>query len=448
MVDAGSIWIRLGLDPSELRFGLDKAKYAPIAAEAAPVVAIGAAIYDATTKAGAFGKAVKDNARDLGLTTDEYQQWAHVTTVAGGNSQAFTESVRMMTVRMKEAIDPASDIGKRFADLGVQVTDSNGNLRSTNDVLLDTFDAINKLPEGFARNQAMQEVFGKGFSNIADLASMSRQEIQALIDQAPIIDSDKIQAMDEFNTKLAVLNEQWQTTYAVLGTELIPVADQILPLIQDYGIPAVSGLASVLEWAGRGFHLIGSEAKAAYQFMTLDFEGALQTQKDLVSWFQSEQTEDANKASGYTYGATWDGTKWVKPTKSGGAAPVADASKAAQDAEKERTNAMTDAWKEYQQAIKDVEDETKKLEDINKDFIRGFSTTDPRDIQSRINMIVRHNWEVEDQQVKINTAAASASGEKYGDVVINIDGKTLTRVQGVAAGTGTRRSLTQAGYPS
>jgi hypothetical protein len=33
---------------------------------------------------------------------------------------------------------------------------------------------------------------------------------------------------------------------------------------------------------------------------------------------------------------------------------------------------------------------------------------------------------------------------QYGDVVVNIDGKTLTRVPGVAAGT--ERSLMQAGY--
>jgi hypothetical protein len=37
------------------------------------------------------------------------------------------------------------------------------------------------------------------------------------------------------------------------------------------------------------------------------------------------------------------------------------------------------------------------------------------------------------------------TGDKYGDVIVNIDGKTLTRVPGVAAGK-PERSLMQAGY--
>lgn len=491
-VEAGSIWIRLGLDPSELRFGLDKAKYgmmewrdqtnqnsmemakwgAAIAAEVAPVVAISAAIWDATTKAGAFGKAVKDNARDLGLTTDQYQQWSHVITAAGGSPQEMTESVRMMTVRMKEAVDPTSDIGKQFAALGIKVTDAKGNMRSTNDVLLDTFAAINKLPEGFARNQAQMQIFGKGFSNISDLAGLTREELQALLDQAPIVDSEKIQKMDEFNTKLAAMNEQYSLAYAEIGTELIPVVEELLPLITDYGIPAVAELATILEWAGRGFHIMGSEAKAAYDIIiNHDLDAAKQEMKDLVAWQQSVATADALKAAGYTEGAVWDGTKWVKATKSGGKAPdVVD--KTAEQKEKDRVAALVDAWKEYQDQVKKVQEETKKLQDLNRDFTREMSALNPRDVSAARNLIIKHNYAVQDQQAAsiaavqgLNASATEfnairagtpldkvmgtkeyteAQAKKSGDLIINIDGKQLAKIPGVATTTG-KMNLMQRG---
>jgi hypothetical protein len=493
MVEAGSIWIRLGLDPSELRFGLDKAKYgllewrgqvnensmemakwgAAIAAEAAPAIALGAAIYDATTKAGAFGKAVKDNARDLGLTTDEYQQWSHAVTVSGGNNQAFTESVRMMTVRLKEINDPTSDAAKVFGELGIATQDSNGNMRSTNDILLDTFAAINQLPEGMARNQAQMAVFGKGFSNISDLAGMSREQIQGLLDQAPVIDSDKIEKMDQFNTKLALVNEQWTTMYAELGTELIPVVEELLPLIQDYGIPAVAELATILEYAGRGFHIMGSEAKATYDIIiNHDLGAAKQELKDLGTWLQATQTADALKAAGYTEGAFWDGSKWVKPTKTGGKAPEA-VDKNAEQAEKDRVTALVDAWKEYQDGIKKVQEETKKLQDINKDFNRQMSLINPRDVGARRDLILKHNFDVQDQQAASISATTGlsasatefnairagtpldkvmgtkeyteAQAKKSGDLNVYIDGKQLAKIPGVIT-TGGERSLTQAGY--
>lgn len=496
-MEAGSIWIRLGLDPSELRFGLDKARYsmlewrqetnqnsmemakwgAAIAAELAPVVAIGAAVYDATTKAGAFGKAIKDNARDLGLTTDEYQQWTHVITAAGGKPEAFTESVRQMSVRMKEAVDPTSDMGKQMAALGVNVTDSAGNMRSTNEVLLDTFAAINKLPEGFARNQAQMQIFGKGFANISDLAGLSREQIQALLDQAPIIDSEKIAKMDAFNTKLALVNEQWTIMYAELGEELIPVVEELLPLIQDYGIPAVGELATVLEYAGRGFHIMGAEAKAAYDvIINHDLGAAKQDMQDFASWMQATQTADALKGAGYTDGAYWDGTKWVKPTKSGGKAPEftdKDAAKTAEQAEKDRVSALVDAWKEYQDQIKKVADETQKLNDINKDFTRQMSVLNPRDVAGARNLIMKRNWALEDQKAAgissaqgLNAAATEfnairagtplenvkgtsqyteAQAKKSGDLIINIDSKQLAKVPGVVSGDLTPDKLTARG---
>ncbi len=492
-MDAGSIWIRLGLNSDELRFGLDKAKYslsewrdqtnqnsmemarwgAAIAAEVAPVVAIGAAILDATTKAGAFGKAVKDNARDLGLTTDEYQQWSHVAVAAGGTADEMTQSVRLMTVRMKEAADPTSDMGKQFAALGVKVTDGNGNMRSTNEVLKDVFGALNQLPEGFARNQAQMMIFGKGFSNISDLAGLTREQIQALLDQAPIIDSDKIQKMDEFHNKLALVNKQWELMYAELGTALIPVVEELMPLISDYGIPAIGELATILEYAGRGFHIMGSEAKAAYEIIiNHDIGAAKQEMQDLANWIESEQVKIGLKASGYTPGAVWDGSKWVKPTKAGGKAPevTAEKDKTAEQAEKDRVSALTDVWKEYQDQIKKVIDEKTKLNDLTLNYyedvqaagrdvsqIRSLTMAYNRSKRSAETTIATDMSEVTADAARFNSIRSGAAlgtipgtsqyteaqAKSSGDLIINIDGKQFAKVSGVVSLAGKTNTLSK-----
>jgi hypothetical protein len=461
MVDAGSIWIRLGLNADELRFGLDKAKYglqewrgevnqnsmemakwgAAIAAELAPVVAIGAVIYDATTKAAAFGAQIKDNARDLGMTTDEYQQWSHATVAVGGNADAMTESVRMMTVRMKEAVDPTSEIGMLFADLGVKVVDSQGNLRSTNEVLLDTFAALNRLPEGFARNQAQMQIFGRGFSNISDLAEISREELQALLDQSPVFDSDKIEKMDRFNDELILVNEQWNLMYVELGTELIPVVEELMPFIQDYGIPAVAVLADVLQYAGRGFHIVGSEAKAAYEIINNhDLDAAKKEMEDLAKWIQATQTADALKAAGYTEGAYWDGSKWVKPTKPGGVAPeVVD--KNAEQAEKDRVAALVDAWKEYQDQIKKVQDQKTKLYELDQNYLQDvqFAGRDVSQIRSLTMSYNRSRQAVAadlgTDQMALNAAATEFNAIRAGQAIETVSGtKAYEEAQAKASG--------------
>jgi hypothetical protein len=462
MVDAGSIWIRLGLDTEQLQFGLDKAKYsmlqwrgetnqnsmemakwgAAIAAEAMPAIALAAAIWDVTSKAAALGKEIKDNARDLGLTTDEYQQWSHASVVAGGTAESMTASVRMMTVRMKEAADPTSDMGKQFAALGVKVTDSNGNMRSTNEVLKDVFGALNQLPEGFARNQAQMQIFGRGFSNISDLAGMTKEQLQALLDQAPIIDSDKIQKMDAYKIQLALVNEQWGIAYAEIGTELIPVMQDLMQFVSDYGVPAIGELATILEWAGRGFHIVGSEAKAAYEILeNHDFGAAKQEMQDLANWIESEQVKIGLKASGYTPGAVYVDGKWIKPTKSAGPAGTPDNSDA-EKTEKDRVSALVDAWKEYQDALKKVSEETKKLQDINKDFQREMSVLNPRDVSAARNLILKHQFDLEDQQAAaatqsqaIGTAATEFNAIRAGTPLEQVKGTSqYTEAQAKASG--------------
>jgi hypothetical protein len=318
-MQAGEIWVKLGLDSTNLEQGfarvkggltnwrdetnantMDLAKWAAaFMATIGPIIAVGAALFKTASDAGEFGHAIEESSRMLGLSTDQFQQWSHVAIASGVNADAFTTSVRMMTTRMKEAADPTSVMGKTLADLGVTVVDANGNFRNTTDVLEDEIAALSAMPNGFAKNQISMEIFGRSWYQIAPLLQLSREEIDKLIAQAPIISQDKIDQEAAFHTQLALVNEQYEKAYTEIGRDLIPVMEDLMPLITDYGIPALKDLADFLSMAGRGFHMLGSEAKWASEMLHGDFAAALQTDKDLFSWIQAQQTADALKASGF-----------------------------------------------------------------------------------------------------------------------------------------------------
>jgi hypothetical protein len=271
---------------------------------------------DLANNAALMGKEIKDNARDLGLSTTEFQQWTHTAIAAGSSAEEITGSIRMMSVRMREAADPTSEMGRTLAALGVNVLDSSGKMRSMNDVLMDVFPALNALPEGFERNQVAMTLFGRGFTNIADLASLSRGEIQQLIDQAPVFSEEKIAQLDAYNTKLSLLNEKLERTKVLLGSEMVSSFSTWGNAV-DYGVQKghflasmFSGLNLTLEMMAEGFVLLGARSQA---FLTLD----LFTEKG------RKQIADADSAvaemmrnfklaeSGY-----FNGAKWNEATKS------------------------------------------------------------------------------------------------------------------------------------
>jgi len=488
---------------------------AAIAADVAPIAAIGAAMYTAATNAGNFGHAIEESSRQLGLSTDQFQQWSHVAIASGSDADAFTWAVRMMSSRMKDAADTSTDLGKYMQILGVSVKNPNGTFRDMNDVLLDLIPAISALPDGFDKNQASLVIFGRSWTQIAPLLKLSREEIEKLIAQAPIIDSDKISAMDEFHTKLALLNENWGRFYAEVGTEVIPILEDLLGVLGDSGW-SKNEFLNFLQNASFGVHTFitglkllwlegartrgvfggGPEAEAEYQkvFQQIIDEGAKQ---EATSRGESPKINDILTKINSGGTVTASERAWVKTNEPALYARLPAVAPSipptiAQDQTQEEKDRLTDlisSWKEYQDQLKKVGDETKNLADINKNFARDLSTLNPFDVAGARNLIIRHKFDVQDQEAKIaesvqgitapaieynaiqsgipldkipgtpqyTEAQAKTSGQltagtlptgtttKSGDLIINIDGKQIAKIPGVVTVPASKMNLTQRG---
>jgi len=279
-MEVGSILLKFGVDTSGLKTGLKDAEAgmlswrkktlagtsetlkwgAAITATLAPLAAAGYAVAEFTNKAAAMGKAIKDNARDLGLSTEQYQKWTHAAIATGSSAEEITSAIRMLTIRMGDAADPASDVARYLKAMGISAYDSSGKLRDTNAVLLDILPALNALPEGMDRNQASMVLFGRGFSNIADLTSLSRQELEKLLAVPSPFTDEEISQMDDYNTQLALINEKWEIMSADIGLELIPLMEDLLTLVEDTRW-AATPMIDFIEKAVFGIHTLTTGLK-------------------------------------------------------------------------------------------------------------------------------------------------------------------------------------------
>lgn len=307
------LWVKLGLDAADLQKGLDGVKAdlttwrdetnantadlakwgAALAAEVAPVAALGAGIFAAASNAGEFGKNIKDNARDLGMSTDDYQRWTHVANATGTSVNEMVSSFRMFSTRMKEAEDPTSDMSKALDKLGVKTRDENGNMRNMNDILLDILPSLNDLPEGFDRNQTSMTIFGKGFSNIADFAGLTRDELGKLREQANPISQDKIDSMDDFHTRMALINEKTEMLYVNLGEKLIPIVENSLIPAFEAAAPVIEDLVKLLDYSAEAI----DRAATGYAIL-----------KDPLHWADISAAFNTRQAA-RDYGREWEGTR-------------------------------------------------------------------------------------------------------------------------------------------
>lgn len=330
----GRLWVMLGMNSEGLKQGKSEAESAlsdfeksigasegsmkkmaaGIGMVAGAELAVGAAMMKLASDAGDFGNTIEEQSRALGMSTTEYQQWRHVATAAGADADAFTSSVRMMSTRMKDAADPTSEMGKTLKALGVEVTSANGKFKSTDAVLTDTISAINKLPAGFERNQASMEIFGRSWAEMAPILELNNDQITKLKGQAPILTEEEIAQEAEFHTQMALVNEQLEMLYIELGTQVIPIIQSFMPVLNEL-MPYIKGTIDVVGTLTNGFVSLAEAAMAAQSAVQGVVSGDFsEAQTHLSNSVDAAQRSSANMSDLTNVGSGATAAKMTKGT--------------------------------------------------------------------------------------------------------------------------------------
>lgn len=143
----------------------------------------------ATGAAVAFGQILSEGlnidrqAAQLGLTTDEVQRFRYVAEQAGIEGDALGEVFGGLAQRASQAADSGGDAARRFTDLGIELTDSQGHLRLTTDLVLDAADALQTMGPGTEQTATAIALFGDKGRQLLPLLSQGRAGIQRMTDE-------------------------------------------------------------------------------------------------------------------------------------------------------------------------------------------------------------------------------------------------------------------------
>jgi hypothetical protein len=213
-MEAGSIWVRLGLDPDQLLFGLDKAKYgmqewkgqtnqnsrdmaewgAAIGATVAPLVAMGYAVVDLNQKFGGMAMELRDLSLQTGFTTDKLQDLKYAALLSGTSFGSVSMALNIMTRQMGDAEGSSLAAGtalKAFTDLGV---DPRG--RTPDEVFQAIAFALNNMDDPAQKAAAMQNVFGKNYKDMIPYIATYAEKQQEINSHVTFSQED-LQSMEE-----------------------------------------------------------------------------------------------------------------------------------------------------------------------------------------------------------------------------------------------------------
>lgn len=236
----GSIIVRLTMQTAD--FETDAGRAAKVAqkraqeidaafrkAGAAIGVALGAAVVGAT---GAIKRAVdrmdelSKASQRVGMPTEDFSRLAYAGDLADVSMETLVSSLGKLTKSQSAALNTTSEQARVFGALGIAVTDTEGKLRSSNDVLLDfadRFKAMEGSPEAMAAGFSL---FGRSFQDLIPLlkdGSAGLREAAAESDAlGKTLSTEAGRAAENFNDNLTRLQ-------SAVGGAWMEIAQGMLP---------------------------------------------------------------------------------------------------------------------------------------------------------------------------------------------------------------------------
>jgi hypothetical protein len=383
----------------------EMAKWATaIGSYVAPAAAAVAIAVAEVNKFGNIADGINDLAYSTGLSTRKVQELQYAAAISNTQFSTVTGGIKLFTMAIVEAKDESSEAAKAFAALGVTTIG-----RSYDQIWEDTARAIASVEDETTRAALANTLYGRGW-----------QEMVPYIHDY-VQNADKIKGIDYLTDEQLEDLEEAKAQLDALGYKLTLVEGGVVAFFANLNSEGnkfeVEDTVLDRLLAGKGFQ------ESFMPWQTPQEEPAKTPAKppiptnaaDVASAIVEGMSATDAKAA-YLERYTIPGLqKAYDALKASGVASAEDISAAyiqLQEAKEQLirlTEDQTDSEKTLAKSVGDVRAEYQRLEDINRDFQREMSITNPRDVARIRDLNIRHQWAVEDQQRRIGDAEGAAN---------------------------------------
>lgn len=208
---------------------------------------------DAATK---HGDEVSTLATKYNMTSQTVQKLQYMAELTDTSFETVSGSLSKLTRNMNSARDGTGAAAEAFAALGVSVTNSDGSLRSANDVFAEAIDALGNVGNETERDALAMQIFGKSAMELNPLIAQGSENLKALADEAAnsgYVMSDKmisvLQRGDDATQRLDKSMEGLKNTIGAGATPIVAGWKMILAEAADNMAVFIQKLAGMREEA-------------------------------------------------------------------------------------------------------------------------------------------------------------------------------------------------------
>lgn len=222
----------------------------------APLVAAATGVMMLARNMGALASDLTTLEAQTGLSTDTLQELNYAADVAGTTTENLKASISTLTANLRAGGEQSVKFTRALDAIGIQTRDTNGNLRSMDELFPEIISKLQSVEDGTTRNSLALQIFGGSANDLIPLLGLTAEEFDALRSEAHelgvVLDRDALLAADNFRGEMASLQHELRAVYQNLVLDLIPTARTMVGLFKDHVAPAIKNVAewvkTALDW--------------------------------------------------------------------------------------------------------------------------------------------------------------------------------------------------------
>ena len=247
-------------------------------------------VQGAINAADAFGK-LEDQ---TGIAANTLQAYVNAGKLAGVSQETIEKGLRRLSQSMREADQGVATYKDSFDALGISVRDTDGTLKTNQEVLGEISDRFAQMENGATKAAIAMEIFGRSGSNLINLLNGGSASLEEFNFE---VSDNFAQNAEFFNDQIASLGIKLQGFTAQMADNLLPTLNNLvgmfsnitedgadLTLLFDSLAVILKTVASTVFTVVAGFRFLGSTvvsvAKAAFKAAKFDFGGAVDELKN------------------------------------------------------------------------------------------------------------------------------------------------------------------------
>ena len=212
--------------------------------------AVATAIVKAEKALISMTKEAASNADDLltlasvtGMTTDSVQELNYMADLTDVSLDRIKDSLKETTNKMQEAATGTGDAYEAYKRLKVEITNTDGSLRSAQDVFYDTIDALGEIKNQTERDALAMDLMSESAQELNPLIDLGGEKMRAYAQEAHdmgyVLDKDALKSLQAVDDAYSRLQKTQEGVKNQLSAEFAPYLEEfygdVTTMVKDGG---------------------------------------------------------------------------------------------------------------------------------------------------------------------------------------------------------------------